>query len=125
MLIVMAHDNREIVENFKLALNVCCSSAEFFTTGSGDDCLRVVKEKTPNLILVKSGLSNSTGIDIIKQIRAASQCPIVALTPADGRIGVISDYEAGADVCIDIGTSQLEIIARIRALLRKHWAAPN
>ena len=127
MLILIACDKNETVENITLALKICLPSSDnIATTGSGKECLAIARDENPGLVIIDLSLPDMKSLNIIKQIRQDSPVPIIALFTKGKKSHVLPTLEVGADMCLDENISQLELIARVRALLRAaDWNSVN
>lgn len=74
---------------------------------------------SPNLMVVDLGLPDGDGKDLIKQIREISKIPIIVLTARHDEKEIISALDVGADDYITKPFSVNELLARIRATLRR------
>jgi DNA-binding response OmpR family regulator len=86
---------------------------------NAEACMRIYKEQQPDLLLLDIMLPSASGIEICKRIRAKSETPIILLTAlADERQKVLG-LDAGADDYVTKPFSVRELIARIKAVLRR------
>jgi two-component system response regulator MtrA len=86
----------------------------------GDDAIRVVRDYRPDVVLLDLMLPGKDGIDVCREIRTESTVPIVMLTAKNDTVDVVLGLESGADDYIVKPFKPKELIARIRARLRKH-----
>jgi two-component system response regulator MtrA len=87
--------------------------------GDGDRALGIFRESKPDLVLLDLMLPGKDGIDVCRQIRAESGVPIVMLTAKTDTIDVVVGLESGADDYIVKPFKPKELVARIRARLRR------
>ena len=97
-----------------------------YTAADGLQALEVVKEEMPDLILLDINMPKMDGFEVVKQVRANEATefiPIVMITALrDTRENRIKSIEAGADDFIEKPFDSLEVLARVRSLLRiKHY----
>jgi two-component system, OmpR family, response regulator MtrA len=85
----------------------------------GDKALEVFRDTRPDLVLLDLMLPSVDGIDVCRQIRAESGVPIVMLTAKTDTVDVVLGLESGADDYIVKPFKSKELIARIRARLRR------
>src|SRR3954464_14859913 len=85
----------------------------------GDKALGVFRESRPDLVLLDLMLPGRDGIDVCRQIRAESGTPIVMLTAKTDTIDVVVGLESGADDYVVKPFKPKELVARIRARLRR------
>jgi two-component system response regulator MtrA len=86
---------------------------------SGDKAMAVFREFRPDIVLLDLMLPGKDGIDVCRDIRAESGVPIVMLTAKNDTIDVVLGLESGADDYVVKPFKPKELIARIRARLRK------
>jgi two-component system KDP operon response regulator KdpE len=86
------------------------------TAGEG---LRQAAERSPDLILLDLGLPDMDGIQAIPRLRAFSSVPIVILSARDREAEKIAALDAGADDYVEKPFALGELLARLRALLRR------
>ncbi|WP_022870575.1 response regulator transcription factor [Yaniella halotolerans] len=88
-----------------------------------DDGLEAVEEFDRNgadLVLLDLMLPGQPGTDVIREIRQESQVPVIMLTAKDGEVDKVVGLELGADDYVTKPYSARELIARIRAVLRRN-----
>ncbi len=85
----------------------------------GDKALAAFRDTKPDLVLLDLMLPGKDGIDVCRQIRAESGVPIVMLTAKSDTVDVVLGLESGADDYIVKPFKPKELIARIRARLRR------
>src|SRR5487761_1576806 len=85
----------------------------------GDKALEVFRDSHPDLVLLDLMLPSVDGIDVCRQIRAESGVPIVMLTAKTDTVDVVLGLESGADDYIVKPFKSKELIARVRARLRR------
>ncbi len=86
----------------------------------GDRAMEQFREHRPDLVLLDLMLPGRDGIDVCKEIRAESGVPIVMLTAKGDTIDVVVGLESGADDYIVKPFKPKELVARIRARVRRH-----
>src|SRR4249920_4184876 len=85
----------------------------------GDKTVEVFRDSRPDLVLLDLMLPGTDGIDICRQIRAESGVPIVMLTAKSDTIDIVVGLESGADDYVVKPFKPKELVARIRARLRR------
>ncbi len=88
----------------------------------GDEALDVFRDYRPDLVLLDLMLPGRDGIDVCKAIRAESGVPIVMLTAKGDTVDVVVGLESGADDYVVKPFKPKELIARIRARVRRFEA---
>jgi two-component system response regulator MtrA len=91
----------------------------------GDRALAAFRSTKPDLVLLDLMLPGTDGIDVCRQIRAESGTPIVMLTARGDTVDVVLGLECGADDYIIKPFKPKELVARMRARLRRNDASTN
>ncbi|MBV9096721.1 MAG: response regulator transcription factor [Frankiaceae bacterium] len=86
----------------------------------GDRALAAFRATKPDLVLLDLMLPGTDGIDVCRQIRAESGTPIVMLTARSDTVDVVLGLESGADDYIVKPFKPKELVARMRARLRRN-----
>jgi DNA-binding response OmpR family regulator len=115
--ILIVEDDREIAQLVRDYLE----RAGFVTlwAGDGDQALEQARIGRPDLIVLDLGLPKRDGLDVIREIRKTIQTPIVILTARGEETDRIVGLELGADDYIVKPFSPREVVARVRAVLRR------
>ena len=91
-----------------------------FQAGTGERALEVIAERRPKLILLDVGLPGDLdGLDVCRAVRAGSDVPIVFLTARDDEVDRVLGLELGADDYVTKPFSPRELVARVKAILRR------
>lgn len=110
-----------------------CSIAEYLENSgfdthiidNGNDVLEWVHNHTPELILLDLMLPNKDGISICQEIRTFSQVPIIMASAKIDEIDRLVGLEIGADDYLCKPFSLREVVARVKAVIRRHQHIPN
>jgi DNA-binding response OmpR family regulator len=92
--------------------------------GTGAAGLDVVKDHRPRLVVLDVGLPDIDGLEVCKRIRATSQVPVIFLTARDGEVDRVLGLELGADDYVTKPFSPAELVARVKAVLRRVDGGP-
>ncbi len=91
-----------------------------YQADTGERALEVISERSPSLILLDVGLPGELdGLDVCRIVRAESAVPIVFLTARDDEIDRVLGLELGADDYVTKPFSPRELVARVKAILRR------
>ncbi|GAA1435378.1 two-component system response regulator MtrA [Mycobacterium cookii] len=93
--------------------------------GRGDVALDAFRDYRPDLVLLDLMLPGKDGIDVCKEIRAESGVPIVMLTAKGDTVDVVVGLESGADDYIVKPFKPKELVARVRARVRRNDVTPD
>jgi DNA-binding response OmpR family regulator len=97
---------------------------EVATAYDGEAALTAWAEEEPNLVLLDLNLPRVDGLTVCRQIRSQSRTPIIILSVRGGDDAVVEGLELGADDYIVKPFSPSQLVARIRAVLRRLDATP-
>jgi DNA-binding response OmpR family regulator len=98
---------------------------EVTLAGDGPSALREVRQARPDLLVLDLGLPGTDGLDVARAIRRESDLPIIMLTARADESDTIVGLEIGADDYITKPFSTKELVARVRAVLRRVDAEPD
>jgi DNA-binding response OmpR family regulator len=90
------------------------------TARTGDEALMRVRTESPDLVVLDLGLPGLDGLDVTRSIRRDGELPIIMLTARDDETDKVIGLELGADDYVTKPFSPRELVARIRAVLRRH-----
>jgi two-component system, OmpR family, response regulator RegX3 len=88
-------------------------------TGSAPEAIALAAELQPDLILLDVMLSDGSGLDVCREVRRHSEVPIIMLTARGDETDRVVGLELGADDYVVKPFSARELVARIRAVLRR------
>ena len=92
---------------------------EVVSAASGPAALEIIATTHPALVILDLGLPGIDGLEVTKRIRQAGSLPIVILTARDDEIDKVVGLELGADDYLTKPFSPRELVARVRAVLRR------
>jgi two-component system alkaline phosphatase synthesis response regulator PhoP len=95
------------------------------TAGDGPSALSTVRQHHPDLVVLDLGLPGLDGLDVTRELRRDSTIPIVMLTARDDEFDKLLGLELGADDYLTKPFSPRELVARVRAVLRRADRAPE
>src|SRR5690348_15055581 len=91
---------------------------------TGESGLAAVRDHRPRLVVLDVGLPDVDGLDVCKRIRATSRVPVIFLTARDGEVDRVLGLELGADDYVTKPFSPAELVARVKAVLRRVDGGP-
>ncbi len=115
--ILVVDDELSIVESVKY--NLEREGFKTVTASDGEEALRVFDKEQPDLIILDLMLPKLGGEAVCKQIRKDSEVPIIMLTAKGTEIDRVVGLEIGADDYVTKPFSMRELIARVRAVLKR------
>ncbi len=108
-----------------LSINLRARKYDVETASDGATALTLAARNPPALVLLDLGLPDMDGIEVIRGLRGWTQTPIVVLTARDGQSDTVSALDAGADDYLTKPFGMDELLARIRASLRRAQPAES
>lgn len=93
------------------------------TASSGEEALEMIEKRMPDLIVLDLVMPGLTGLEVCRQIRNSSQVPIIVLSAKGSERDKVVALEYGADDYLTKPFGMNELIARIRAVLRRTFPA--
>ena len=121
--VVLIEDEESIADLVKMYFEQ--EGFRFVHAPSGERGLDAVKDRDPRAVLLDLGLPGMDGIEVCRRIRAFSDVPVIMLTARDGEIDKIVGLEIGADDYVTKPFSPRELVARVKAVLRRSEDAPR
>ena len=119
--VLVVDDDEALAEMLTLVLRSEGFASEIVTRG--DEALAAFRSFRPDVVLLDLMLPGLGGIDVCRQIRLESGVPIVMLTAKSDTIDVVVGLESGADDYVAKPFKPKELVARIRARVRRLEAA--
>jgi two-component system KDP operon response regulator KdpE len=102
-----------------LVANLTARGYEVDVAPDGETAVRLAGERTPDLVILDLGLPGMSGLDVIDALRGWSKVPILVLSARDADHDKIAALDAGADDYVTKPFSIGELMARVRAALRR------
>lgn len=115
---VLVVEDEEALQ-FTLAHNLKREGYAVITASRGDDGLKAAREHRPDLILLDVMLPGIDGIQVCRMLRRDSDVPIIMLTALGGEGDRVAGLDIGADDYLPKPFGMRELMARVRALLRR------
>ncbi|HAA3348618.1 TPA_asm: DNA-binding response regulator [Listeria monocytogenes] len=116
--ILVVDDEKPIADIVKFNLNK--EGFDVYCAYDGDEALELVEEVQPDLILLDTMLPGRDGIEVCREVRKKYDMPIIMVTAKDSEIDKVIGLELGADDYVTKPFSNRELIARVKANLRRH-----
>src|SRR5512137_2838258 len=120
--ILIIEDEPELVRVLRTYLEQAGFSV--LTAGRGDTGLSIWEHKQPDLVLLDLNLPGMDGLDVAREIRRKGDTPIIMVTARAEEYDRLIGLELGADDYIVKPFSPREVVARVRAVLRRAGKTP-
>jgi DNA-binding response OmpR family regulator len=121
--IVVIEDDPSIADLVELYLRQAGFRA--LQARSGERGLELISQHEPVLVILDIGLPGIDGLEVCRRIRATRSVPVLFLTARDSELDRIVGLELGADDYVTKPFSPREIVARVRAILRRGTVPTN
>jgi two-component system KDP operon response regulator KdpE len=115
--ILVVDDETQITRVLRTSLSA--QAYEIRVANDGEMALEIMKDWSPNLIITDLAMPNLNGVQLCRQIRATSEIPIIVLSVRGEERQKIEALDAGADDYVSKPFSMNELLARVRANLRR------
>jgi two-component system KDP operon response regulator KdpE len=122
MKILLIDDDHDLREAISVGLSLQLREVEVETAEDGRMGLAAWERSSPDLILLDVTMPGLGGFDVLREIRRRSDVPVIMLTARDEEIDRVRGLELGADDYVGKPFGHLELVARIRAVLRRMQA---
>jgi two-component system, OmpR family, KDP operon response regulator KdpE len=102
-----------------LAINLGARDYDVTLAATGTDALKLAADKKPDIVLLDIGLPDIDGIDVVRGLRGWTEIPIIMLTVRSEETDKVDALDAGADDYVTKPFGMNELLARMRAALRR------
>jgi DNA-binding response OmpR family regulator len=107
-----------------LGLQLQWQGVTILTATDGESALRRFYDDAPDVVLLDVGLPRLDGFEVLRRIRQVSDTPVLMLTARGEELDKVRGLEIGADDYVTKPFSPLELLARIKAVLRRSELPP-
>ena len=115
--ILVVDDESQITRVLRTSLSA--QGYDIRVANSGEMAMEIMKDWQPNLIITDLSMPSMDGIEFTRHVRAISQVPIVVLSVRDKEQQKVEALDAGADDYVTKPFGMNELLARVRATLRR------
>jgi two-component system KDP operon response regulator KdpE len=117
--VLIIEDDRRVVRDISLCLKIRHPDVSIFEADRGLQGMGMVETESPDLLMVDDSLPDIDTLELIGKIRDFSNIPLIILSATADDIETARCLEAGADEYIPKPFSPIELLARVKALLRR------
>ena len=117
--LLIAEDARDVAEGIAFAARLAWPGCQVTIAASGEEALRRFAEQGADLAILDVAMPPPDGFEVCRRLRAASPVPILMLTARDDTLDKVRALDLGADDYLTKPFEPLELLARLRALLRR------
>ena len=115
--ILVVDDEPNIAELIELYLSR--EGYQVVKAGAGEAAVRAAAEHRPRLVVLDIGLPDIDGLEVCRRLRQTSTIPVIFLTARDSEVDRVVGLELGADDYVTKPFSPPELVARVKAVLRR------
>jgi two-component system KDP operon response regulator KdpE len=105
-----------------LSINLRARGYDVETAGDGRSALQIVDERMPDVVILDLGLPDLDGVTVLKRLRAYAQVPVVVLSARHESDDKVEALDEGADDYVTKPFDVEELLARVRAAIRRSGA---
>jgi len=121
--ILVVDDEKPIADI--LQFNLQKEGYTIYCAYDGEEALKMVEEVQPDLLILDIMIPKRDGMEVCREVRKKYEMPIIMLTAKDSEIDKVLGLELGADDYVTKPFSTRELIARVKANLRRHQAVAS
>ena len=115
--ILVVDDEKHIVELVELYLSK--EGFRVISAADGAEALERVRQEGPSLVILDIMLPEVDGLDVLRELRKTGGIPVIMLTAREGEVDKVVGLELGADDYLTKPFSPRELVARVKAVLRR------
>ncbi len=108
-----------------LSVNLTARGYEVDLAATGEEALAQAAAHHPDLVLLDVGLPGIDGVEVVEGLRGWTTVPIIMLSVRDSEADKVRALDAGADDYVTKPFGMNEVLARLRAALRRHQPVPE
>jgi two-component system KDP operon response regulator KdpE len=121
--VLVVDDERQISRALRTSLGA--NGYEVETSATGTEALELAATWVPDCLILDLGLPDLDGIEVIRRLRTWTDVPVIVLSVRDARSDKIRALDAGADDYVNKPFAMEELLARMRATLRRAHPQPD
>jgi len=124
MKLLVIEDDPEIQEMISINFEMSWPGIKVIPSRGGEEGIKLSESEKPDIVILDLGLPDVSGFEVLKEIRSFSNIPIIILTVSGEGQSKVKGLELGADDYIVKPFNPAELLARVRAALRRSQALP-
>lgn len=117
--ILIIDDEPDVTKAVRLTITLQEPEWQVVEANNGEKGLLAVDAEKPDLVLLDLQMPDMSGFDVLKELRLFSDVPVIILTVEDDELAKVHGLELGADDYVVKPFGHLELLARIRSVLRR------
>ncbi len=124
MKVAIIEDDKNIINAIQVAFEFRWPDAKVSSAESGKEGVNLVKNESPDVVILDLNLPDISGFEVLKNLRKFSSVPVIILTVRADDADVLKGLESGADDYIIKPFNYLTLLARVKAVLRRSEKVP-
>jgi DNA-binding response OmpR family regulator len=117
--LLIAEDDKDVAEIVAFSARMNWSDCQVLIATDGQEALRLFKVEQPDIVILDVSMPPPNGFEVCQRIRQHSSVPILMLTAREATVDKVRALDLGADDYLTKPFDHLELLARLRALLRR------
>ncbi len=117
--ILVIDDERDVTRAVSLTITLQEPTWQVLTAHTGEQGLELLDEHSPDAVLLDLQIPDLHGFDVLQRIRLFSDVPVIILTVRDDELDKVRGLQLGADDYVVKPFGHLELLARLRSVLRR------
>jgi two-component system KDP operon response regulator KdpE len=117
--VLVVDDAAEVIEAVTVSFTLQWRETDVIGADNGETALDLIEQERPDVVLLDIAMPGMDGFETLREIRAFSDVPVIMLTARDDVIDKVKGLELGADDYVTKPFDHLELLARVKALLRR------
>ncbi len=117
--LLIAEDDADVAEIVSFSARMNWPDCQVLIATDGQEALRLFREESPDLVILDVSMPPPNGFEVCQRIRQHSGVPILMLTAREATVDKVRALDLGADDYLTKPFDHLELLARLRALLRR------
>jgi two-component system KDP operon response regulator KdpE len=122
--ILIADDEERLLEVLTVSFQFQWQDSTVLAARTGAEALDRFSEDDPDIIVLDVGLPDTSGFDVLREIRRVSDVPVIMLTAARDEVDQVKGLDLGADDYLVKPFSRLALLAHVKAVLRRAELPP-
>jgi two-component system KDP operon response regulator KdpE len=124
MKVLVVDEEPDVIKVIAMSFRMHQPAWEVIGAEDGPLALDMIERERPDVVLLDVGLPEMSGFEVLEAIRLFSDVPVIMVTVRDDELSKVQGLELGADDYVTKPFSHLELLARVRAVLRRAQTLP-